>query len=80
MKGLVKETAEGPKKAGEERCPYRVLSPSHGLLCFDPWVSEYMKPAKRILETCCEVDFRACPHFLTYESNTRGGMRRHFML
>lgn len=80
MKGVVQFAAESPSLAGEEKCPYRVLSPSHGLLCFDPWVSEFVKPATQILETWCNTDFRTCPHFLTYESNTRAGMRRHFML
>lgn len=73
MNGAVKEAGKAPKIAGKERCPYRVISPSHGLLCFDPWVAEYVKPAQQILETWCKTDFRTCPHFLTYESNTRAG-------
>jgi hypothetical protein len=63
-----------------ERCPYRVISLSQGLLCFDPWAREFMKPAEAIHETWCQSDFRSCPHFLHYADNLRAGMRKHFML
>ena len=64
----------------EQKCPFRLISFSEGLLCFDPWLTEYVKPAKEIIGKWCISNFRSCPNFLTYRRNLRAGMRKHFML
>ena len=65
----------------EERCPYRLESKAGEILCFDPWLAEYIKPPGQIVEEwCSRRDFRGCPGYLAYRGNTLAGMRRHFML
>ncbi len=80
MSGALKDIEKGRKKEAKGKCPYRVISPSHGLLCFDPWLSEYVKPAEKIIEKWCRQDFRSCPHLLAYQGKLKAGMRKHFML
>ena len=31
----------------EERCPYRMESKAGEIMCFDPWLAEYIKPPAR---------------------------------
>ncbi len=80
MSGAVKGVQKRRKKGAKGKCPYRVISSSHGLLCFDPWLAEYVKPSEQVIEKWCRGDFRSCPNLLSYESNMRAGMRKHFML
>ena len=65
----------------EERCPYRMESKAGEIMCFEPWLAEYIKPPSQIVEEwCSRQGFRDCPSYLTYRENTLAGMRRHFML
>ncbi len=80
MSGAEKHTEKSREKSKQNECPYRLISFSDGVLCFDPWLAEYVKPPEQVIDKWCHSDFRACPNFLAYKENLRAGMRKHFIL
>ena len=75
MSGAVKHTEKSREKSTQNECPYRLISFSDGVLCFDPWLAEYVKPSGQVIDKWCRSDFRSCPNFLAYERSLRAGMR-----
>jgi hypothetical protein len=63
-----------------EKCPYKLISTAEGLMCFDPWLAEYLKPSENAIKEWCSGDFGLCPRYLDYEEYLRSGMRKHFIL
>ncbi len=80
MSGVLKDIEKSSEKTADVKCPFRLISFSEGLLCFDPWLAEYVKQPEQIIDNWCSSNFRSCPNFLTYQRNLRAGMRKHFML
>ncbi len=80
MSGTVKDIDKSQKKGTKGKCPYQLTSFSEGVLCFDPWLAEYVKPSEQVIDKWCRSDFRSCPTYLTYKENLRAGMRKHFIL
>ncbi len=65
----------------DEKCPYKLMSKAGEVLCFDPWLAEFIKPPVQVVdEWCTRQAFRACPGYLNYQHNTLAGMRKNFML
>jgi hypothetical protein len=46
--GAVKHTEKSREKSTQNECPYRLISFSDGVLCFDPWLAEYVKPSGQV--------------------------------
>lgn len=76
MDGVLLSQEEGRRVEKSGKCPYRVMSPAFGLLCFDPWLAEYVKPSKELLDRYCGMDFGSCPKYLAYEKHMPPGKRR----
>jgi hypothetical protein len=63
---------------GSALCPYREVTVSHGLLCYDPWLGQFFKVPKAEEETWCEGDFHPCPKLLSYEDKVHPGIGELF--
>ena len=75
MTGAVKNTENSREKSTQNECPYRLISFSDGVLCFDPWLAEYVKPSEQVIDKWCRLDFRSCPNLLAYEKDLRARMQ-----
>ena len=67
-------------RANDIECPFRLVSFSEGLLCFDPQLAEYVKPAEKFIDKWCISHFHSCPNFLNYQTGLRSVIHKHFML
>ena len=54
-----------------ESCPFKVISKSGELTCFDTGTLECVRPHPETARNFCQWDFRQCPYYLTQGKEDR---------